>query len=298
MAHRSASSYASKRDENSSAPSPSAEESPALTIIAPPDHDEDGFDWENDKDDLTIHPDTRAVPFDASLLPRGSRSLSSIGLQSFWLGFSLSLCLLTSAFLAMRENTFWRFPAFFACLSLFHFLEYYTTARYNLPATRASSFLLFNNGTAYNIAHSLAASEIVISYFLPSYQSWLVYPPWTVGFGATLIVVGQTVRSVAMAQAGTNFNHTPVRTRAADHELVTKGMYAYFRHPSYFGFFWWALGTQILVGNKLCLAGYAAALWKFFHDRIIAEEKSLVRFFGKDYEAFRERTRTGIPFVR
>lgn len=31
---------------------------------------------------------------------------------------------------------------------------------------------------------------------------------------------------------------------------------------------------------------------------IAAEEKSLVRFFGKDYEAFRERTRTGIPFVR
>lgn len=275
MARRSASSSARKSNGSISRPTPSAEETPTVTTISPPeDDDEDGFDWENDKDDLSIHPDTRRVLFDPSLLPKGSRSLSSIGLQSFWLGFALSFSLLTSAFLVMQGNSFWRFPAFVACLSLFHFLEYYTTARYNLPAARASSFLLFNNGTAYNIAHSLAASEIIISYFLPSYQSWLVYRPWTIVSGATLIVLGQTVRSVAMAQAGTNFNHTPVRTRAADHELVTKGMYTYLRHPSYFGFFWWALGTQILVGNKFCLVGYALALWKFFHDRIIGMFRS------------------------
>lgn len=31
---------------------------------------------------------------------------------------------------------------------------------------------------------------------------------------------------------------------------------------------------------------------------VTAEEKTLVEFFGTDYEAYRRRTRTGIPFVR
>lgn len=29
------------------------------------------------------------------------------------------------------------------------------------------------------------------------------------------------------------------------HELVTSGIYSWSRHPSYAGFFWWAVGTQV-----------------------------------------------------
>lgn len=74
-----------------------------------------------------------------------------------------------------------------------------------------------------------------------------------------------------MAQAGTNFNHTPQRTKKEGHVLVSTGVYAWLRHPSYFGFFWWALGTQVLVGNKVCLVGYLGALWTFFYRRIRGE---------------------------
>lgn len=210
------------------------------------------------------------VAYDPSLLPSGSRSLTSIGLQAFGCGFTLALCLLLITYFTLEKpNTIWRLPAFFACLSFFHFMEYYITAAYNLPALRASSFLLFNNGTAYNVAHTCAALEILVShFFLPRYQAKLVYAPFTITLGIALVVVGQIVRSTAMAQAGTNFNHTPVQTRKEGHELVTKGMYEWSRHPSYFGFFWWALGTQLLVGNKLCLVAYALALWRFFFLRI------------------------------
>jgi len=230
------------------------------------DDDEPEFDF----DDPRHAAASKTLPHDPTLLPNGSRSLSSIGLQSFALGFTLSASLLLTAWCVSESKPIWRLPAFFACLSLFHFLEYYTTARYNLPAARKSSFLLFNNGTAYNIAHGLATLEIAISNFVPSYRDAMVFP-WSIALGLMLVVVGQTVRSVAMAQAGTNFNHTPAKTRRAGHELVSTGVYGYLRHPSYFGFFWWALGTQVLVGNKVCCAGYAIALWKFFSDRIIGK---------------------------
>lgn len=266
-------------------------------------HQEDDSDYEFDASGPEVPktvPGAQPLPYDPSLLPSGSRSLTSIAAQSFSLGFTFSFCILATFYsTAIQPHQIWRLPAFFACLSLFHFLEFFITARYNLPAVRASSFLLFNNGRAYNIAHILATTEILLSTYIlpPRYCNFLVYRPYTIILGVLLIMLGQITRSIAMAQAGTNFNHTPAQTHKEGHELVTSGVYSWLRHPSYFGFFWWALGTQILVGNKVCLVGYALALWRFFHRRIAAEERLLVIFFGEDYENFRRRTPTGIPFV-
>lgn len=71
-----------------------------------------------------------------------------------------------------------------------------------------------------------------------------------------------------MIQAGTNFNHVVQQRKRDEHELVTSGLYAWFRHPSYFGFFWWALGTQLALGNAACFVVYAGFLWRFFKRRI------------------------------
>jgi protein-S-isoprenylcysteine O-methyltransferase len=249
------------------------------------------FDWESPMYERRL-----PLPIDSSLMPNGRRSLSSISLQAFGLGFTLALCILTTTWLALSSNPLWRLPAFFACLSLFHFLEFWTTAHYNMPAARASSFLLFSNGAAYNVAHSLATVEIITSYFFPDYQSLFVNP-CTIASGFLLVILGQAVRTLAMAQAGTNFNHLPAKTKVEGHTLVTTGIYSYLRHPSYFGFFWWAFGTQVLVGNKVCTWGYLVALWKFFSDRIKAEELTLVDFFGAEYVRYRKETGVGIPFV-
>ncbi|KAL9082083.1 MAG: hypothetical protein Q9159_006732 [Coniocarpon cinnabarinum] len=86
-----------------------------------------------------------------------------------------------------------------------------------------------------------------------------------------------------MAEAGTNFNHTIQHQRNEGHTLVTSGIYAWFRHPSYFGFFCWGLGTQIVLGNVICLTAYTFVLWAFFNHRISQEESLLVEFFGREY---------------
>ncbi|RYF84537.1 MAG: hypothetical protein EOO03_14665, partial [Chitinophagaceae bacterium] len=36
----------------------------------------------------------------------------------------------------------------------------------------------------------------------------------------------------------------------------------------YFGFFWWGVGTQLLLGNTVCFVGYTGVLWYFFSRRI------------------------------
>ena len=284
MARKSASSSAVTSNGHPPIPTNAEDVLPKILVPGTNREDtEDEFDWDSPQYEVK----TRPLPFEPSLLPNGSRSLSSIGLQAFSLGFSLAFCALTTLWLVLEGKPIWRLPAFFACLSIFHFLEYWTTARFNMPAARASSFLLFSNGAAYNVAHTLATVEIIISTFLPSYQSLLV-GTFAITTGVVLVAAGQVVRSVAMAQAGTNFNHTPAKTKKEGHELVTTGVYAWLRHPAYFGFFWWALGTQVLVGNKICLMGYLFALWNFFSRRIKGQLKlmnMLLGFFANESDS-------------
>ncbi|USP77601.1 uncharacterized protein yc1106_04875 [Curvularia clavata] len=228
--------------------------------------------------------------------PHGKRSLSGIAVRAFCLGCALVFGLAGAALLAYNGSHLWRPCLFLSTLSVFHFLEFYTTAAYNTPVAKVASFLL-TNGDQYRMAHTMAFVEtIVTSYFFPGYQSF-VHPPWIIATGVFLVVVGQTVRSAAMIQAGTNFNHMVQSSKNEGHELVTHGLYHYFRHPSYFGFFWWGIGTQLMLGNVVCFLGYTSVLWIFFKKRIFHEEKHLLEFFGEDYRAYKARTRVWIPFI-
>jgi protein-S-isoprenylcysteine O-methyltransferase len=240
-------------------------------------------------------PPSRTTP--KELFPGGERALAGIALRAFLLGLTLGLCLILTTELAYYHNRLWRAPFFIATLCVFHFLEFWTTAEYNTKLATVSAFLL-TNGDRYRQAHTVALIEtLVTSYFFPQWQS-RVSPPIVQLLGIAMIVAGQTVRSLAMAQAGTNFNHQVQSRKNEGHELVTTGMYAVFRHPAYFGFFWWGLGTQVVLGNVISFVGYAGVLWYFFYTRIRHEEKHLISFFGNDYTAYKRRTKVWIPFIR
>ncbi|KIX05755.1 uncharacterized protein Z518_03727 [Rhinocladiella mackenziei CBS 650.93] len=256
------------------------------------------------------YPPSMYIP--PAYLPGGRRSLSGISIRAFALGVALGSCTLLTLELAYWGDGLWRAPCFIVTLALFHYLEFDMTARYNPPDASISSYLLISNGVGYAAAHTAAMAELLIRHWLSSESKpqWMrmpfhipsilpqVSPSVPVGMGLTLIFVGQLVRSAAMRKAKTNFNHVVQWTKRADHVLVTDGVYAFSRHPSYFGFFWWGLGTQLLLGNRICLVAYAVVLWKFFNHRIMHEERHLVSFFGQDYLDYRKRTPVRIPFIR
>jgi protein-S-isoprenylcysteine O-methyltransferase len=49
---------------------------------------------------------------------------------------------------------------------------------------------------------------------------------------------------------------------------VTKGVYQIARHPSYLGWYFWAVGTQVLMMNVLSTVFFIATSWFFFNNRI------------------------------
>jgi protein-S-isoprenylcysteine O-methyltransferase len=226
---------------------------------------------------------TDAPDANIAIYPNGTMSLAGISLRAMLLGTTLGL----SASLALLLSTstvyttpLWRVPFFIASLSLFHFLEFYVTARYNTRHATITAFLLSSNGWAYNVAHGSAVVECIVSHiFWPGQTAagrmLTVTEPFygsevsvlLIG-GFVLLSVGQVIRTIAMAQAASNFNHHVQSRHQQGHVLVNTGLYRYLRHPSYFGFFWWGLGTQLILGNMVCFVGYAVVLWRFFSIRI------------------------------
>lgn len=110
------------------------------------------------------------------------------------------------------------------------------------------------------------------------------------------MLVGQTLRSLAMAHAAESFSHIVATTKREDHQLVTTGVYAWSRHPSYAGFFYWALGTQVFLANPVSFAIFLIVLGRFFSNRIRHEEHFLRSFFP-DYEAYARRTPTLLGYI-
>lgn len=237
---------------------------------------------------------------DRVYFPYQPKSLAGIATRSFCLGIALTVGVgATGATVLYTSSPLWRLPFFLAALATFHFLEFWTTAAYNTRAADVKSFLLTANWPGYAIAHGFATLECLLTNTFWPNRSWA---PFGTGAllclaGLALTAIGQVVRSVAMVQAGPSFNHLVQRQRSSAHVLVTSGIYGKFRHPSYFGFFWWALGTQMAMGNVISFVAYAAVLWKFFSSRIKHEEEFLVKFFGQEYVDYRRRVGTKIPFV-
>jgi protein-S-isoprenylcysteine O-methyltransferase len=86
--------------------------------------------------------------------------------------------------------------------------------------------------------------------------------------GALLMITGLFARLLAFYTAKSNFTHLIQVHKRSNHTLVTNGIYSLLRHPSYFGFFYFAVGSMIFIGNFFCSVAYIVTLHKFFRERI------------------------------
>lgn len=189
-----------------------------------------------------------------------------------------------------------QFGLYLAAMSAFHLLEFVWTAIFHPSKLSAQSFLL-NHSREYHAALAAGIAEFLLEAWL-----WpgLKYPRagWVMWMGLVLVVAGQSVRTLAMLTAADNFTHIVADSKAPNHQLVTHGIYSLCRHPSYAGWFWWSVGTQVLLCNPLCTVAYAAASFLFFRGRIRYEEHRMLAFFGDSYVQYQKRVPTGVPFVK
>ena len=82
-----------------------------------------------------------------------------------------------------------------------------------------------------------------------------------------------------------------------DHKLVTDGIYRHVRHPMYTAFWLWAFAQPFLLSNWL--AGFAGIVGfgTLFFLRVGEEEEMMRGEFGKEYDAYMERTKRVFPGI-
>lgn len=179
-------------------------------------------------------------------------------------------------------------------MAFFHYSEYLTISFAN-PQTLSTDTFMLNHSIPYIIAATTSWLEFIVEvYFWPSLKGSLTI----LYIGIVMCVLGEIVRKLAIVTASTSFNHIVQYHKSEDHVLVTHGIYRLMRHPSYAGWFWWSIGTQIILTNPTCIILYAIVSWKFFYERILIEEVTLVNFFQEKYIEYQHTTPTGVPFVR
>lgn len=185
------------------------------------------------------------------------------------------------------------FATYVAFLTFFHFSEYIMTALYNADRLSLDSFLL-NHSFEYQVAAVFSWIEFCFEAWLfPKMKCYLLITL----LGFLMVFCGELLRKFAMMTAKSNFTHIVQSEKNDGHALVTEGIYSWTRHPSYVGWFYWSIGTQVLLANPICIVGYAIASWKFFDERVRDEEYYLMNFFGDSYLDYMSKVPTRLPFI-
>lgn len=185
----------------------------------------------------------------------------------------------------------WHLNAFAIVLAYFHVSEF-TLAFIFMRKELSWQSWLFSK--PYCLAMLMATIEFSIeAWLLPALKTKMFA---VAASGLAMVVIGEAIRKTAMITAKGNFTHIIRRYKQPDHQLITWGIYRFTRHPGYLGWYIWAVGTQVMLVNPLCVCAFAYVSWRFFYQRIQIEERLLNNFFPA-YQEYAARTPTLIPFL-
>ncbi|XP_071721362.1 protein-S-isoprenylcysteine O-methyltransferase B-like [Rutidosis leptorrhynchoides] len=178
-------------------------------------------------------------------------------------------------------------------LIFFHVSEYLLAIVYHGKFKVTLESVLISKD--YILAMAFSVLEYLIElYFFPTLKKNSSIS----NLGLFMVILGETIRKLAICTAGRAFTHVIRRSHENHHKLITYGVYGIVRHPGYTGFLIWCVGIQIMLCNPVSSVVFAIIVWDFFFNRIAYEEFFLKRFFGLEYEVYAQRVPSGIPFVK
>ena len=202
--------------------------------------------------------------------------------------FSLSICMLI-----FTKTRFFQLYLFLITQSIFHYTEYMSVIIYHFDTIEFKSYLI-NHSTEWIICLITSYCETILGnifFYDYKHNKYIFYT------GIIITIIGQIFRIGALFTGKKNFTHLLSYEKKPEQFLMTTGFYGISRHPSYFGFWIWGFGTQVMCGNLICSIGFPIGLYMFFQDRIIEEEGLLIEFFGEAYLDYKKKVPILIPFI-
>jgi protein-S-isoprenylcysteine O-methyltransferase Ste14 len=149
----------------------------------------------------------------------------------------------------------------------------------------------------------LLALLFVAMFFVPliyAATDWLDFanyslPAWAGWLGVAILGGGLVVFWRAHADLGLNWS--PSLEIREKHELITRGIYSYIRHPMYASQWLWVFAQPLLLHNWI--AGFLNLIvFLFFYPmRVQAEEELMLEQFGEEYRSYMEKVGAVFPRI-
>ncbi|MEK7633576.1 MAG: isoprenylcysteine carboxylmethyltransferase family protein [Patescibacteria group bacterium] len=142
-------------------------------------------------------------------------------------------------------------------------------------------------------------ANLATGYIFINLLGYVIFPfknLFTQIIGFMLVILGFVEGIVARKTLDDNWTNSNEYQIKKDHELITKGIYGYVRHPIYGGILLMVPGVLLVTGSYTFVAGLIIMLLTFeaFARR---EEKILIKHFGKKYIQYMKTTKKFIPFI-
>lgn len=114
--------------------------------------------------------------------------------------------------------------------------------------------------------------------------------------GYLLILTGFWVSLTALKTLGNNWSGLSDYRIKKNQQLVTTGVYKYVRHPIYLAAMLEVLGYELLVNSWLSII-FIAIIYIIVTKHLIREEAQLEQKFGKQFIAYKQKTKMFIPYL-
>jgi protein-S-isoprenylcysteine O-methyltransferase Ste14 len=122
------------------------------------------------------------------------------------------------------------------------------------------------------------------NYTLPSWAGWL-----------GVVLIGGAILVFWRAHADLGLNWSPTLEIREQHQLVTRGIYGYIRHPMYASQLLWIIAQPLLLQNWIAGPIDLLVFIPFYFLRVGAEEQLMLEQFGDQYRSYRQKVGAVFP---
>ena len=212
----------------------------------------------------------------------------------YLIGLSLSIIFSFSFSMIFFTNSiYYPLYLYFITLCIYHYTEFFSVLLYHFEKLSCEYFLI-DQSLSWIIATIISFIETILeTYYFNKYKKIKIF----FIIGLIMTIIGQIFRIGGIYTGKKNFTHKISYEKKKEHKLVKNGVFALTRHPSYFGFYLWSIGIEIMCCNPICFIGFTFILFYFFKNRILLEEKLLIQFFGEEYLEYKKKVGILIPFI-
>jgi protein-S-isoprenylcysteine O-methyltransferase len=212
----------------------------------------------------------------------------------YLIGLSLSVIFSFSFSMIFFTNSiYYPLYLYFITLCIYHYTEFFSVLLYHFKKLSCEYFLI-DQSLSWMLATIASFIETILeTYYFHKYKKIKVF----FIIGLIMTIIGQIFRIGGIYTGKKNFTHKISYEKKKEHKLVTNGVFSLTRHPSYFGFYLWSIGIEIMCCNPICFIGFTFILFNFFKKRILLEEKLLIQFFGEEYLEYKKKVGILIPFI-